>query len=92
MFTGHFAAWDAAKSTGDPYARKVMDAKAALQEYDKTWTLEELKQKPPQVPPGKLDEYLNPSEYQAVFGMSRDEYLGQPAWKRSTMKKKAGLY
>lgn len=35
---------------------------------------------------GQLDEYLHDAEYATVFGMSRDAYLGLPAWKRLNLK------
>ena len=48
------------------------------------------------VPPGvdkmRKHDFLSPGEFQKVFGMSMDGFLGLPKWKQNTLKKKMQLF
>lgn len=48
------------------------------------------------VPPGvdkmRKHEYLSAGEFQEVFGMSKDGFIGLPKWKQNTLKKKMQLF
>jgi hypothetical protein len=37
-------------------------------------------------------EYLEDSDFPAVFKMARDEYMALPAWKRLQLKKSTPLF
>jgi len=58
-----------------------------------TYTLEQLKGKEiAGVDPKHKEIYLHDAEFQTVFGCSKAEFAGQPAWKRDQAKKKAGIF
>lgn len=71
------------------------EAEEELKKYSRTkFTLEELKKRPlPEgVDPAKLEVYLCDEEFDKVFKMSREEFGQQPIWKKTTLKKQAGLF
>ena len=39
-----------------------------------------------------LQTYLADSEFQTVFGMTKEEFYEQPRWKQELQKKKADLF
>ncbi|KAM8934487.1 villin-1 [Pelodytes ibericus] len=47
---------------------------------------------PPGVDPGKKEEYLTNEEFNAIFGMTRNDFLVLPDWKKQTLKKTKGLF
>ncbi|KAL5456970.1 hypothetical protein EMCRGX_G034199 [Ephydatia muelleri] len=72
-----------------------MEAEEELKKYSRTkFTLEELKKRPlPEgVDPAKLEVYLCDEEFDKIFKMSREEFVQQPIWKKTTLKKQAGLF
>jgi hypothetical protein len=73
----------------------VQSIQAALDEYAKKYSYEELKDKsslPASVDRTKLEMYLTDEEFETVFQMSREQYLALPAWQRLPKKKRVGLY
>ena len=57
------------------------------------YSFEVLKTNPPKdIDKGNLPEYLDPSEFPSVFGMSRDEYFKLPKWKQIAKKSEVGLF
>eukprot|EP00003_Mantamonas_plastica_P001333 TRINITY_DN1095_c0_g5_i1.p1 TRINITY_DN1095_c0_g5~~TRINITY_DN1095_c0_g5_i1.p1 ORF type:complete len:833 (-),score=276.14 TRINITY_DN1095_c0_g5_i1:45-2471(-) len=99
MFTQCFLGWDfsAAAEPGDAYAKALaglVSVKDSLNEYSRTYTLEELQARP--VPDTleatKLETYLSDEEFETVFGMTRDAFNGLPQWKRANHKKQHGLF
>ncbi|KAL9959859.1 hypothetical protein ACROYT_G033223 [Oculina patagonica] len=75
---------------GDTLKVEAELAKLSRTEY----TLEELKQKPPPegVDPSRLDSYLNADDFQKAFNMTRDAFDVLPMWKKTNLRKKAGLF
>ncbi|XP_015749381.1 PREDICTED: supervillin-like [Acropora digitifera] len=65
-------------------------AKLSRKEYN----LDELKQKPAPdgVDPSRLEAYLNEADFQKAFNMSRTAFEALPMWKKTNLKKKAGLF
>ncbi|TGZ73432.1 hypothetical protein CRM22_001523 [Opisthorchis felineus] len=59
-----------------------------------TYTLAELQQRPlpDELDATRLEIYLSPEEFQAVFRMSKEEFDPLPAWKKAQMKKRLGLF
>jgi len=52
-----------------------------------------LKNNPPKdLDKGNLPNYLEPSEFPGVFGMSKEEYVKLPRWKQIAKKSEAGLF
>jgi len=47
---------------------------------------------PEGVDPTKKEQYLSNEEFQQVFGISKAEFNGMPAWKTVGLKKKVNLY
>ena len=56
-----------------------------------TYTLEELKKVPAGVEKSRLEEWLNPSEFEGALGISRSAYFKLAPWQRGRFKKNAGL-
>jgi hypothetical protein len=42
--------------------------------------------------PSILQAYLSDSEFQSVFGMTKDAFYKQPGWKQELQKRKADLF
>lgn len=56
------------------------------------FTYSELKTKPAQLNRAHLESYLTPEEFQAVFGVTRDQFFKQPAWKQIKVKQEKDLF
>lgn len=41
---------------------------------------------------GNLPEYLDPSEFPDVFGMTKEDYFKMPRWKQIAKKSEVGLF
>lgn len=58
------------------------------------FTLEELKKRP--LPEGvdaaKLEVYLCDEDFDKIFNMSREQFVQQPIWIKTKLKKQAGLF
>jgi hypothetical protein len=70
-------------------------APAAGASPDVTFSYEQLKLKkdlPPNLDMARLEAYMNPSEYPAVFKMTKDEFNALPGWKKLQMRKSAYLF
>jgi hypothetical protein len=100
MFAACFLGWDPvlAGQTEDSYARAaaaLTSVNAALAEYNRTYTYEELKAKPPPatVDATRLEEYLSDAEFATIFkGQDRATFAAQPKWKKDNAKKAVGLF
>jgi len=107
MFTCHFHGWDHVKASKKEDAVKAKlrglggestssDVREAAKTYtqEKKYPLEELKKKPlpAGVDAGVLERFLQDSDFQKAFSMSRDEFEKLPAWKKVQKKKSAGLF
>lgn len=78
------------KAEGDTLKVETELAKLSRQEY----SLEELKQKPaPEgVDPSRLETYLSADDFQKAFNMTRSAFDALPMWKKTNLRKKAGLF
>ncbi|KAF4522861.1 hypothetical protein B566_EDAN008181 [Ephemera danica] len=47
---------------------------------------------PDGVDPTRLEDYLAPTHFQELLGMTKEEYLELPSWKQTNVKKYAGLF
>jgi talin len=56
------------------------------------YTLEELQAKPPELDQESLEQYLSDDDFQKLFGIDKKTFLKFPAWKRTSEKKRYGLY
>lgn len=56
------------------------------------YTLAELQEKPIGCDPLKLEEYLSPKEFEAIFNMSKKAFAQLPRWKQSQLKKPHRLF
>jgi hypothetical protein len=43
-------------------------------------------------PPPHQEEYLSEEEFEAVFGMDKEDFRAMPPWKRINAKKAKGLF
>jgi len=104
-FTGNFLAWDPEKwSSGKTYEEikaelggedvGVSSVQEELKKYDRKYTYKELTSRflPDGVDPCQKEKYLDDSEFQTIFKMSKEQYEGMPPWKQQLHKKKANLY
>jgi len=57
-----------------------------------TYSLEELKKFPAGVDRKQMELHLNPDDFQAAFGASKDEFNSWAPWKKERAKKKIGLW
>ncbi|XP_068758253.1 uncharacterized protein [Montipora capricornis] len=80
----------AGRIDNDKLKVEVELAKLSRKEY----SLEELKKKPsPEgVDPSRLEAYLNEDDFQKAFNMTRAAFDVLPMWKKTNLKKKAGLF
>jgi len=92
MFTGFFHGWDYAKSKSSPEVDSLQSVRALVKEFNRTYTLEELKQKPKGLDPQRYEFYLTDEEFFAVFEMGKEAYEQIPQWKKDILRKKHGLY
>lgn len=58
----------------------------------RTYTYEELLQRPSEANCTMLEYYLTDEEFNRIFQMTRDEYLQIPKWKRDLKKKQVNLF
>jgi len=65
-----------------------------VKKYTSTYPLDVLQRTdPPEgVDPTKKEMYLSDEDFQDVFGMSKDDFLTYPQWKRDNMRKEHGLF
>lgn len=107
MFTCNFLGWDSVRAAKqeDPVKAKLRslggevetaDVREAAKTYtsDQKYSLEVLKKKPypAGVDAALLERYLQDSDFQKAFGMSRDEFDKLQSWKKVQKKKAAGLF
>jgi len=68
-----------------------MTAAAAKPAPAKTYTLAELRAKPAECDPAKLETYLSDTAFKAAFKLEKAQFSKLPAWKQEEFKKKLGL-
>ncbi|KAM7429985.1 hypothetical protein ABFA07_019226 [Porites harrisoni] len=75
---------------GDILKLETELAKLSRKEY----SLEELKQKPPPegVDPSRLETYLSEADFEIAFNMTRTAFDALAMWKKTNLRKKAGLF
>ena len=58
------------------------------------YSLQELQEQPPPdgVDPSRLEDYLSGDNFEALMGMTRDEFGGLQPWRQLHLKKKANLF
>ena len=56
------------------------------------YTVEHLKTKPMGVDLANVDTLLSPSDFEKVFGMSKEKWQNIPAWQKTAKRKEAGLF
>ncbi|KAJ3056431.1 Coronin-2B [Rhizophlyctis rosea] len=96
-FTKHFQAWTRKKFPKDKLTSKprVRPLAEVLKEYKReTYPLDVLlgDAVPEHVDRTKLEMYLSDEEFDALFKMRKDEYLGLQPWKRDKIKKDLGVF
>lgn len=69
-----------------------MLARDLLNEYSRTYTLEELRNQPKHLDQTILETYLSDTDFQQAFGTSKQEFAQLPQWKRQEKKKALGLF
>jgi hypothetical protein len=53
---------------------------------------EELVKKHPEIDATKKEDYLSDEDFEKAFKMKREDYMSKPAWKRTGLRKAAGLF
>ena len=73
----------------------VTESEKVLEQYNSLFTLEQLLDKdnlPFHVDRKSLEDYLVADDFPKAFGLSRDDFFKQPAWKKINLKKKVDLF
>ncbi len=91
VFSSCFFGWDTNGWTATPFDQ-LKSAQLALQEYSRTYTLEELVKRPDTVDPARLETYLSEEEFKRVFGCTPQEFEKVSQWKKEEQKKALGLF
>jgi advillin len=105
QFTGCFLGWNPNKWADGKSFKELMDEigqenagisllKDEYKKYTSFYPLDQLQENPP--PEGvdvtKKEMYLSDEDFKEVFGMTKDEYMKYPEWKRISMKKEHDLF
>ncbi|KAJ3106892.1 Coronin-2B [Phlyctochytrium planicorne] len=96
-FTKHFHGWTRSKVPAEktklkPKTRPVDEV---LKEYQKdTYSIDVLlgDKVPEHVDVTKLETYLNAEDFEAIFKISKEEYMAMLPWKRDELKKACGFF
>ncbi|PRP77562.1 hypothetical protein PROFUN_00423 [Planoprotostelium fungivorum] len=93
-FISAFQGWDRSKTKQMTPINELKKVKDILNEYTRTYTLAELSAtvKPAGLDSNALETYLSDAEFGKVFGVTKEEFAKQPAWKRLGQRKKHGLF
>jgi len=70
----------------------VEDVRVLIQQMDRTYSVDELKERPPGLDTSHLETYLSESDFVAVFKMSMEEWKAIPVWKKLEQRKAVGLF
>jgi len=105
QFTGCFHTWDNNMWSEGKTFKELMEEvgqenaginllEDEVKKYTSTYPLDVLQRTdPPEgVDPTKKEMYLSDEDFQDVFGMSKDDFLTYPQWKRDNMRKEHGLF
>ncbi|KAF1771146.1 hypothetical protein GCK72_002972 [Caenorhabditis remanei] len=93
QFKALFMKWTDSDEVENPM--ECRDAKELLKERCRTFSLIELKERT-NLPAGmdmrRLESYLTDDDFQKAFGIGRDEFYAQKAWKQNEARKRTGLF
>jgi len=105
QFTGCFHPWDAeCWNNGKTFSEMIDEVgkenaginllEDEAKKYTATYPLDVLQRKdaPEGVDVRKKEMYLSDEDFQGVFGMTKDEFVLVPEWKRNNMRKEHGLF
>jgi len=90
LFSTNFYGWYLPKQV--VVNEDTTKAEEVLKNLTRIYTFEELKQKPKEVDPTKLEMYLSDVEFEIHFEMKKDQFLQLSSWKKDTLKQKVGLF
>ena len=90
-FVTYFHGWDDSKNK-DYLFKELTLVKDKYSDYTRSYSIEELRTKPPQLDHTVLEQYLSDSDFQHYFGMNKTDFKQLNKWKAETMKKGVGLY
>jgi len=104
QFTKHFLGWDASKtvSSGDEYEAALKGLKTVSaddigfkkfpEDGGQAVDLASLQGKVEGIDPAAKEMYLEASEFEKLFGTTKDKFKALPKWKRDQAKKKHKLF
>lgn len=76
--------------------RRSVPSLFKVEEPPKIYTYEQLKEfagkLPPDIAKETIEQHLSQDEFEAVFGMCRDDFYRLAEWKRNDLKSRVGLY
>jgi len=78
--------------TAVPRNRAAAKPTGTGQAGPKKYTLERLRQKPPECDAGKLETYLTNEQFERIFKMTKEKFYTFGEWKQQELKKKLGLF
>jgi len=78
--------------TAVPRNRAAAKPTGTGQAGPKKYTLERLRQKPPECDAGKLEIYLTNEQFERIFKMTKEKFYTFGEWKQQELKKKLGLF
>ncbi|KAH3759628.1 villin 1 S-like [Pelomyxa schiedti] len=92
VFTTYFHGWDGRGP--QTYDEGLVSVESILQEYNRTYTYEELvaKKFPKGLDESKLEQYLSDEEFRRYLTVPRAEWSRVPTWKKDKLKKEARLF
>eukprot|EP01113_Clastostelium_recurvatum_P042913 TRINITY_DN7008_c0_g1_i5.p1 TRINITY_DN7008_c0_g1~~TRINITY_DN7008_c0_g1_i5.p1 ORF type:complete len:964 (+),score=336.88 TRINITY_DN7008_c0_g1_i5:2048-4939(+) len=93
-FIHAFHGWDASRCRVPPAVAegKMQLLDTVYKAYTRTYTLDELKAKPKELDQTNLEFYLSDADFMKHFSVTKDEFKAMTVWKRTTEKKRVGLY
>ncbi|PIK59511.1 Supervillin [Apostichopus japonicus] len=99
MFINLFPTWDMREDVAQINKKagrrsdRAIHVRDVLQQLKRTrYTLAELQEKPEGIDPLKLETYLSDEEFKKVLTVTREEFQKLQSWKKTELKKNAGLF
>eukprot|EP01105_Mastigella_eilhardi_P024241 TRINITY_DN629_c0_g1_i2.p1 TRINITY_DN629_c0_g1~~TRINITY_DN629_c0_g1_i2.p1 ORF type:complete len:1773 (+),score=466.32 TRINITY_DN629_c0_g1_i2:27-5345(+) len=92
VFTVYFHGWDSQKHQS--YDDNLTSVAIMLNEFNKNYSYDDLinKRFPKGLDESKLEAYLEPSEFERVLEMSKDQWENVPVWKKQKIKREKKLF
>jgi hypothetical protein len=91
LFVSYFHGWDDIKNKEYLFTEPPL-VQDKYNDYIRSYTIEELRTKPPQLDTTVLEQYLSDQDFLLHLQMTKAEFKQLNKWKAETLKKSLGLY